>query len=81
MPLASEQYNVVDPPARLFYLNASMLTIPAQGHHRYIGSSAVIAYGAVRLPSGGEWRWHDAEGEYAYIALTIDDGEYDLQPR
>ena len=30
-------------------------------------------YGAMRLPSGGEGRWHDAEGEYAYIDLMIDD--------
>ena len=26
MPFAAEQYNVVDPAARLFYLNASMFT-------------------------------------------------------
>jgi hypothetical protein len=38
-------------------------------------------YGAVRLPSGGEGRWHDTEGEYAYIELTIDDVRYNLQPR
>ena len=30
MPLRAEQYNVVDEPARLFYMNASMFMIPAQ---------------------------------------------------
>jgi hypothetical protein len=188
MPFAAEQYNVVDPAARLFYLDASMFTIPAQGYHRYVGSSAsmrvkaaalvpVVAAagsemtrgetvtmlndmcimapaalieptitwepvdrctaracftnaghsiraelsfneageltnfvsddrfqvsadgtamklvrwstpirgyrtnGAMRLPSGGEGRWHDAEGEYAYIDVTIDDVQYNVQPR
>lgn len=188
MPFAAEQYNVVDPAARLFYLDASMFTIPAQGYHRYVGSSAsmrvkaaalvpvVAATGsemtqgetvtmlndmcimapatlieptitweavdgctaracftnaghsiraelsfneageltnfvsddrfqvsadgtamkpvrwstpirgyrthrAMRLPSGGEGRWHDAEGEYAYIDVTIDDVQYNVRPR
>ncbi len=186
MPFAAEQHNVVDPPARLFYLTASMLTIPVQGYHRYVGSSASMrvkaaalvpvamaagpemtqgetvtlfndmsimapatlidpaiawetvdgrtararftnaghaiqavlsfndggeltdfvsddryqtssdgtmrrlrwstpirgrrTYGAMRLPSGGEGRWHDAEGGYAYIDLTIDDVQYNVQP-
>jgi hypothetical protein len=35
----------------------------------------------MRLPSGGEGRWHDAEGEYAYIDVTIDDVQYNVQPR
>ena len=30
MPLTAEQYNVVDEPARLFYLSASMFMIPVQ---------------------------------------------------
>ena len=188
MPLAAEQYNIVDPPARLFYLTASMLAIPVQGYHRYVGSSASMrvkaaavvpvvtaagtemtkgetvtlfndmfvmapatlihpaitweggdactvrarftnaghtvhaevsfndageltnfvsddryqasadgttmrlvrwstpiagyrAYGAVRLPSGGEGRWHEPEGDYAYIELTIDDVQYNVRPR
>jgi hypothetical protein len=37
--------------------------------------------GAMRLPSGGEGRWHDAQGDYAYIDLTIDDVQYNVQPR
>jgi hypothetical protein len=187
MPLTAEQYNVFDPPARLFYLNASMFTIPVQGYHRYVGSSASMrvkaaalvpvavadgpeatqaetvtlfndmcimapatlidpaiaweavdsrtararftnaghtiraevsfndvgeltnflsddrhqvssdgtsmrpvrwstpvgryrSFGAVRLPSLGEGRWHEPEGEYAYIELTIDDVQYNVRP-
>ena len=40
MPLTAEQYNFVGPGARLFYLKASMLAIPVQGYHRYVGSAA-----------------------------------------
>lgn len=40
MPLVAEQYNVIDPAARLFYLTASMFAVPVQGYHRYVGSSA-----------------------------------------
>jgi hypothetical protein len=186
MPFIAEQYNVFDPPARLFYLNASMLTIPVQGYHRYVESSASMrvkaaalvpvavadgpemtqaetvtlfndmcimapatlidpaiawetvdartararftnaghtiraelafndvgeltnflsddrrqassdgtstrplpwstpvgryrSFGAVRLPSVGEGRWHEPEGEYAYIELTIDDVQYNVR--
>lgn len=184
MPFESEQYNVVDPPARMFYLTASMFAIPIQGYHRYVGSAASMrvkaaalvpvataagvemtqsetvtlfndmclmapatlidpaiewtpidanmvrarftnaghtihadlsfnaageltnfvsddryqassagmrrlrwstpitayrSYGAVRLPSGGEGRWHDTDGEYAYIELVIDDVQYNVR--
>ena len=36
------------------------------------------SYGAVRLASGGDGRWHEREGEYAYIELTIDDVRYNV---
>jgi len=52
LPLAAEQYNFVDPAARLFYLNGSMFMIPVQGYHRYVGPSATMrvkAAGLVRL--------------------------------
>jgi hypothetical protein len=188
MPLAAEQYTVVEPVARLFYLTASMLAIPVQGYHRYVGASASMRvkaaavvpvvnaagpemtkgetvtffndlcimapaalihpavtweavdertararftnashtihaelsfneageltnfisddryqassdgmtmrqlrwstpiggyrpYGAVRLPSRGEGRWHEPDGEYAYIELTIDEVQYNVRPR
>ena len=45
---------------------------PIHGYH---------AYGGVRLASGGEGRWHDADGGYAYIHLTIDDVQYNVRPR
>jgi hypothetical protein len=49
MPLAAEQYNVVSPPARLFYLNASMFGIPVQGYHRYVESAASMRVKAAAL--------------------------------
>jgi hypothetical protein len=188
MPLMAEQYNLVDEPARLFYLWGSMLTIPVQGYHRYVGPSATMnvraaalvpivqvsgsemnqgetvtmfndmcvmapatlidpaivwepvdnrtarasftnagqtiraelsfnevseltnfwsddryqtspdgksvrtvrwstplaryrSFGPVRLASGGEARWHEPSGDYAYVELTFDDVQYNMQPR
>lgn len=34
---------------------------------------AYRAFGALRLPSQGEARWHDTSGDYAYIEMTIDE--------
>ncbi len=31
------------------------------------------SFGAVRLASGGEGHWHEGDGEYTYIELTIDE--------
>ena len=188
IPLSAEQYSVVGPAARLFYLTGSMFTVPVQGYHRYVGSSASMrvkaaalvtvaaadgpemthgetvtlfndmcvlapatlidpaikwdpldarttralftnagytisaelsfnaageltdfvsedryqaqpdgkimrrlrwstpvgryrSFGSVRLPSAGEGRWDDPEGEYVYIELTIDDVQYNVAPR
>jgi Family of unknown function (DUF6544) len=186
MPFAAEQYNFVDPPARFFYLNASIFALPVQGYHRYAGPSASMRvkaaalvpvvtargmemtrsetvtlfndmclmapatlidraleweavdartvrarftnrgraihadlsfddsgmlrnfisddryqssadgksmrplrwstpitgyrnFGVTRLLSGGEGRWHEPDGEYAYIELTIDTVEYNVK--
>lgn len=38
-------------------------------------------FGAVRLPSGGKAHWHESNGAYAYIELTFDDVQYNVQPR
>ena len=35
--------------------------------------------GGRRLPAGGEARWHDATGEYAYIEMEIDEVNYNLR--
>jgi hypothetical protein len=35
-------------------------------------------FGGAVLPSGGEGRWHDPRGEFAYIELTIDSVEYNI---
>jgi hypothetical protein len=42
MPFTAEQYTVVEPPTRLFYLSASMFGIPVQGYHRYHQSTALM---------------------------------------
>jgi hypothetical protein len=188
IPLTAEQYNFVDKPARLFYLNGSMFMIPVQGFHRYVGPSATMtvkaaalipvvdvsgnemnqgetvtmlndmcvmapatlispaiewepidartarasftnaghtiraelvfneageltnfrsddryqtspdgksvtkvrwstplatyrSFGRARLASRGEGRWHEPDGEYAYIELTIDEVQYNVQSR
>jgi hypothetical protein len=49
MPLSAEQYDVVDPAARMFYLNASMFAIPVQGYHRYAGDAASMRVKAAAL--------------------------------
>jgi len=49
MPFVAEQYNSVDPPARYFYLNASMFGIPVQGYHRFAGASATMRVKAAAL--------------------------------
>jgi hypothetical protein len=49
MPLRAEQYNVVRPAARMFYMTATMLGIPAQGYHRYVDASATMRVKAAAL--------------------------------
>ena len=49
MPITAEQFNFVDEPARFFYLDASMLGLPAQGYHRYAGLSATMLVKAAAL--------------------------------
>jgi hypothetical protein len=39
------------------------------------------SFGQIRLASGGEARWHEANGEYAYIELTIDEVQYNVHSR
>jgi hypothetical protein len=39
------------------------------------------SFGPVRLASGGEARWHEPAGEYAYIQLELDEVQYNVQPR
>jgi len=188
IPLTAEQYNVVEPPARFFFLRGSMFGVPIQGYHRYVGPNATMdiraaglvsvarasgpemdqgetvtmlndmcimapatlidpairwetvdartaratfsnaghtihaelvfndageltnfrsddryqtspdgrsarklpwstpvggyrSFGPFRLASGGEGRWHEPGGEYAYIELAIDEVEYNVPPR
>lgn len=40
MPIVAEQVNTLDPPARLFYLDATMMGLPVTGYHRYVDGAA-----------------------------------------
>ena len=51
MPFTAEQYNVVAPAARLFYLNATMFAVPVQGYHRYLdGEASMLVKAAALVP-------------------------------
>jgi uncharacterized protein DUF6544 len=39
------------------------------------------SFGRVRLSLAGEGRWHEPEGEYAYIDLILDDISYNVRAR
>jgi len=49
IPFESDQYNIVDAPARFFYLTGSMMMIPVLGYHRYVGPSATMTIKAAAL--------------------------------
>jgi uncharacterized protein DUF6544 len=49
MPFTAEQYNVVKPAVRLFYLNGSMMGLPFQGYHRYVAGDASMRVKAAGL--------------------------------
>jgi len=50
IPLTIDQYNVVaGERARFFYFRGSMLAIPVQGFHRYVGASATMRVKAAAL--------------------------------
>ena len=42
MPFTAEQHSFYDDPARLCYMDASMLLLPFQVLHRYVGASATM---------------------------------------
>ena len=58
MPLRAEQHNVFDQPARLFYMTATMLGVPVDGYHRFVGRAATMRVKAAGLvpvqQSGGD---------------------------
>jgi Family of unknown function (DUF6544) len=54
MPFTAEQYNFYDEPSRFFYMNASMLQVPIQGYHRYVGTSATMRVKAAGLVTVAE---------------------------
>jgi hypothetical protein len=42
MPFTTEQYNFIDPPTRLFYMNATMKGLPVSGYHAYKNGTAIM---------------------------------------
>lgn len=51
MPIVAEQVNTLDPPARLFYLDATMMGLPVTGYHRYLdGAASMLVKLAGLLP-------------------------------
>jgi hypothetical protein len=57
---------------------------PFQGREEVRWSTPLAGYrsfGPVRLASGGEARWHEPGGDYAYIELTLDDVQYNVRSR
>ena len=66
LPLTAEQYNIVDPPARLFYLSGSMFMVPVQGYHRYVGPSATM-----RIKAAGLLRLVDVSGREMNQGETV----------
>ena len=66
MPIRAEQYSFVDDPARLFYIEASMLSLPVQGYHRYVDSSA-----AMRIKAGALVPVVDVSGDEMLQGETV----------
>jgi len=42
MPFTTEQYNFIDPPARLFFMKAKMKGLPVSGYHSYKDGIAIM---------------------------------------
>ncbi len=42
MPFTTEQYNFVDPPARLFFMKARMFGLPVYGYHAFADGKATM---------------------------------------
>jgi hypothetical protein len=49
MPIEADQQSVVDPPERLFLVDARMFGVPAVAYHRYVGSAATFEVKAASL--------------------------------
>jgi hypothetical protein len=60
-------------------------TTPDGKHVRKVRWSTPLgayrSFGPVRLASGGEARWHEPDGDYAYIELWFDDVQYNVRSR
>lgn len=66
MPFIVEQYNFFDEPARLFFMDASMWSVPVQVFHRFAGAEA-----AMRGKAAGLVPIVDASGPAVTQAETV----------
>ena len=85
-------YSIAPPGAGEYYLAVQRLGYfenetplfevgPDGASRRLRWSTPISGYraaGALRLPMGGVGRWHDPDGAWDYIELTIDDVEYNV---
>jgi hypothetical protein len=53
MRFTAEQHNFYSEPARLFYMDASMLLVPFQVFHRYVDAAATMRATVAALVRGG----------------------------
>ena len=49
MPIVAQQQSFVSPPARLFFVEGSMLGVPFDAYHRYVGPAATFQVRAASL--------------------------------
>jgi hypothetical protein len=66
MPMVADQQSFVDPPARLFIVDASMFGLPFTAFHRYVGPDATFR---VRVASA--WTVVDARGPEMNRSETV----------
>lgn len=66
MPATATQYEFFDPPARLFYMNASRAGVPIDAYHRYVDSAATF-----RVRIVGVWPMVDVSGLTITRAETV----------
>jgi len=66
MPFTSRQYNFLNTPTRLFFLQAVMMQLPVEGYHRYLNGSAVMDIRLLSL-----FRVQYADGPDMNVAETV----------
>jgi hypothetical protein len=66
MPFETRQYNFIDPPARLFFMNATMFGLPVAGYHRFANGNAMMDIRLLSL-----WKVQYVEGPEMNQSETV----------